>query len=46
MKEALALTYDYMKSIILGDELDRIYGSFIYEQAELFDKMSAGTMKT
>lgn len=38
MKEALALTYDYMKSIILGDELDRIYGSFIYEQAELFDK--------
>lgn len=38
MKEALALTYDYMKTIVLGDDLDWVYGNFIYAQMEKFDK--------
>ena len=38
MKEALAFVYDYMKTIVLGDDLDWVYGNFVYEQAMLFDK--------
>lgn len=38
MKEALAFVYDYMKTIVLGDDLDWVYGNFVYDQAEKFDK--------
>ena len=38
MKEALSFVYDYMKTIVLGDDLDWVYGSFVYEQAQLFDQ--------
>lgn len=38
MKEALRFVYDYMKTIVLGDDLDWIYGKFVFEQAKLFDK--------
>ena len=38
MKEALALVYDYMKTIVLGDDLDWVFGNFIYDQAVMFNK--------
>ena len=38
MKEALSFVYDYMKTIVLGDDLDWVYGNFVYEQAQLFDQ--------
>ncbi len=38
LKEALAFVYDYMKTIILGDDLDWAYGNFVYAQAEMFEK--------
>lgn len=37
MKEILQIVYDYMKTIILGDDLDREYGNFIYSQLLKFD---------
>ena len=38
VKEALALVYDYMKTIVLGDDLDWVYGNFVFAQVEKFDK--------
>lgn len=38
MNEILRTIYDYMKTIILGDDLDSAYGKFIYEQLLIFDK--------
>ena len=38
VKEALAFVYDYMKTIILGDDLDWVYGNFVFAQVEKFDK--------
>ena len=38
MKEALQMIYDYMKTIVLGDDLDWVYGNFVYEQIQLFDQ--------
>lgn len=37
MKEILQIVYDYMKTIILGDDLDRAYGTYVYEQLAKFD---------
>ena len=37
MKELLQTIYDYMSTIILGDDLDRVYGEFVFEQLQKFD---------
>ena len=37
MKETLQMVYDYMETIVLGDDLDRVYGNFVFEQIQLFD---------
>ena len=37
MKEILQTVYDYMKNIILGDDLNRAYATVIYEQLVKFD---------
>lgn len=38
MKETLQMIYEYMSTIVLGDDLDWVYGSFLYEQVQLFEK--------
>lgn len=38
IKEAFSLVYDYMQTIVLRDDIDWIYGNFLYDQVELFDK--------
>jgi hypothetical protein len=38
MRETLQMIYDYMSTIILGDDLDRIYGEFVFEQLQKFDE--------
>lgn len=38
MREMLQLVYDYMSTIILGDDLDRVYGNFVYEQLQKFEQ--------
>lgn len=37
MKEILQIVYDYMKTIILGDDLDRAYATYVYEQLVKFE---------
>lgn len=37
MKETLRLIYEYMSTIVLGDDLDRMYGEFVLEQVKKFD---------
>ena len=36
MKEILCVVYDYMKTIVIGDDLDRAYANFVYEQLVKF----------
>ena len=45
MRELLKFVYEYMSTIVLGDDLDRIYGNFIYEQMVLFDANIAWYME-
>lgn len=36
MKETLQMIYDYMKTIVLGADLDRVFGNFVFDQVKLF----------
>lgn len=38
MRESLQMIYEYMSTIVLGDDLDWIYGNFVFDQVKAFDK--------
>lgn len=38
MREILTLIYEYAQTMVLEADLDRIYGKFVLEQFEMFDK--------
>jgi len=40
MRESLQMIYEYMSTIVLGDDLDWIYGNFVFDQVKAFDKNS------
>ena len=46
VKEALALVYDYMKTIVLGDDLDWVYGNFVFAQVRNSIKILTGILRT
>ncbi len=37
LSEMLSVMYDYMSTIILGEDLDRVYGEFVFEQLKKFN---------